>query len=498
MTTLNSTNTYNKQARQFFEKTAEEKARETKFVQRQSPLTGSLFLLTLVLCVLQSGEILLPQLAKTVSKIEPEVEVSGQAFKARFTEFAVKFLKVMFAEALRVTAPNEAQVVPLLSNFSEVNLLDSSVVNLPDAVEKEFPGHGGVSGKAAAKVYLLLEWLTGAYKTIRIEAGRKADQNMGEEFLQDAKPGALWIFDLGFFKAAFCAAIATAKSFFLCRLPAAQHKLWVVNTAGQLEPFDLDEFLRRLPRQGPFEIEVFFGSKQEVKARLIIAPVPAKVAEQRRRKARAAAKRQGRTPTQRTLKRCDWTLMLTNASPEQLPTTTVLEVYGVRWQVELAFKLHKSQAKLETTRAEEKHRVQCEFYAKLIAILFFNRVSGLVERHLGEKCSPPKLWRQMQGDREDLLKVLGQGTAKSLEQSLKFIARFAKPSSRKKYPSTLQRLKRAAEEARQVKLEDPLGYLREKRKTVAERRKTFARYLESRPVSFNLKRLSYQRTVSLP
>jgi hypothetical protein len=26
--------------------------------------------------------------------------------------------------------------------------------------------------------------------------------------------------------------------------------------------------------------------------------------------------------------------MLTNASPEQLPTTTVLEVYRVRWQVD--------------------------------------------------------------------------------------------------------------------------------------------------------------------
>jgi hypothetical protein len=498
LTTLHSTNTYHKQAHQFFEKTAEEKARETKFVQRQSPLTGRLFLLTLVLSVLQSGQILLPRLSKTASKIDPKVKVSGQAFKERFTDFAVKFLKAMFAEALKVTAPGEAQIVPLLSSFSEVNLLDSSVVNLPDAVAKEFPGHGGVSGKAAAKVYLLLEWLTGAYKTIRLEAGRKADQNMGEEFLQDAKEGGLWIFDLGFFKAAFCAAIAAAQSFFLCRLPAAQHKLWVVNSAGELEPFDLDQFLRRVPRQGPFEIEVVFGPKKEVKARLIIAPVPPKVAAQRRRKTRAAAQRQGRSPTQRTLKRCDWTLMLTNASPEQLPTTTVLEVYRVRWQVELAFKLYKSQAQLETTLAEEKHRIQCEFYAKLIAILFFNRISGLVEKHLGEKCSPSKLWCQMQDDREDLLKVLGQGTARSLDQTLIFISRFAKPSSRKKYPSTLQRLQRAAEEARQVKLEDPLGYWRAKRKTAAERRKTFTRYLESRPVSFNLKQSSYQRTVSLP
>ena len=112
--------------------------------------------------------------------------------------------------------------MPILNGFSEVNLLDSSVVNLPDSVKKEFPGHGGVAGKAAAKVYLLFEWLSGAYKEIHIEAGRKADQNMGKEFLSGSKPGGLWIFDLGFFDAAFLAAIAKAGSFFLCRLPASQ------------------------------------------------------------------------------------------------------------------------------------------------------------------------------------------------------------------------------------------------------------------------------------
>lgn len=105
-------------------------------------------------------------------------------------------------------SPHSAQVIPLLSAFSEVNLLDSSSVRLPESLKQDDPGCGGIGAKAAAKVYLLLDYLTGAYQTMRIEAGRKADQNMGEKFLTGHLPGALWLFDLGFFNAPFLALIA--------------------------------------------------------------------------------------------------------------------------------------------------------------------------------------------------------------------------------------------------------------------------------------------------
>jgi hypothetical protein len=179
-------------------------------------------------------------------------------------------------------------------------------------------------------------------------------------------------------------------------------------------------------------------------------------------------------------------------------STTALVVYGVRWQVELAFKLFKSDAKLETSLGSEKHRVECEFYAKLIALLFFNRVSGLVENFAGEKISPPKLWRRMRDEASDLLQVLGQGKAQSLSEMLKFLSRYTKPRSGKKHPSTLQRLEVAAGEARQVIFKDPLGYVRERRKTIAESRKVFARSLESYKVKLNSEKLSDQKTVSLP
>jgi Transposase DDE domain len=453
--------------------------------------------MALILTVYQYGTIALDQLAKAAHKINPEVKVVGQAFKERFNPFAVAFLKAMFAEVLKTTAPAADQVVPLLGVFSAVYLLDSSTITLPDSLKDDYPGCGGAGAKAAAKLFLLLNWLAGSYETMHITGGRKADQNMGTEFLTQRQAGALWLFDLGFFKAAFLAQIAQASSFFLTRLPASQLTFWVRNAQGELERLDLDLLLRDSRRE-LYEIEVLFGPKQEVVARLVIAPVPPEVAAKRRRKVREAARTQGRTPTHRTLNRCDWTLLLTNASEEQLPTSTVLEVYCVRWQVELAFKLFKSDAKLEKSNAKEKHRAECEFYAKLIALLLFNRISGLVEEFAREKISPTKLWRRMRDDVRDWLCALGQTTAAAVSELLKFLSRYAKTASGRKYRSTIQRLERASREAQQVKLKDPLSYLREKKQTAAERSKTFTSYLSSCKVTLNPERLGCQRTVSLP
>lgn len=447
-----------------------------------------------MLNVFQFGVLVLDELAQTAHRLNPEVEVTGQAFKERFNALAVEFLKQMFAEALRLTAPAAAQVIALLAAFSEVNLLDSSTIPLPAALTEEYPGCGGVGAKAAAKLYLVLNYLTGGYDTMQIESGRKADQNMGERFLANHLPGALWMFDLGFFNAPFLAQIAAAASFFVCRLAASQMVFYGRRANQVLEPFDLDHFLARAPRQ-LFEIDIVFGPRQEVATRLVIAPVPLEVASSRRRKAREKARKYGRQPTQKTLTRCDWTLILTNASEEQLPTSTVLEVYRVRWQVELAFKLFKSDAKLETTLGREKHRVQCELYAKLIALLLFNRLCGATENLIGEKLAPAKLWRRLRTQAGELRQVLGHGTAQALNETLKFVARYAKPGTGKQNPSTLQHLKRAAREARQVKLKDPLGKLRT---TKAATRKAIARSLKSRKITLNSEQLGIQRTTPLP
>lgn len=446
----------------FFGSQAQEKAKETKFVQRQSPLTGPLFLQALVWTVYLYGEITLGAVADTAEDLAPACQVSEQAVEGRFNQRAVAFLQAMFRVALQQTIPQPAMVAPLLSAFSAVYLLDSSTVCLPDSLKDEFAGCGGAGAEAAAKLYLLLDWLRGQVAALQVRDGRKADQNMGQEFLAGTPVGALWIFDLGFWHLAFLAALGQMGSYFLSRLSSSV-ALSLPLAEGQTQRFDVDQFLNRALRDRTFEIAVLLGAQHRLPVRLICVPVPPPVANQRRRRAREDARRQGRTPKKHLLRRLNWTLLVTNAPLQRLPTSTVDTVYRVRWQVELAFKLAKSEAGLERTNATKPQRVLCEFYAKLIALLWFHRLMGVLPE--SPRHSYPKVWRRL---RARVLRygqhLPGRTGQTELIHLLQYLDRRARTGSRRKYPSTLQRLERVADTASICCLLDPVAYVKQKRR----------------------------------
>lgn len=256
-----------------FGKMANKKAKESGFVQRESKINGSLFLQALVGTVYRCGAISLSNLAATAEELEPKCQVTEQAFNERFNSKAVAFLQAMFAFALQQNVPHRNLVLPLLSAFSAVYLLDSSNIPLPEALETMYKGSGGAASKAACKVYLLLNWLNGSYQAIKIEDGKKADQNMGKQFVDELNEtnetktvsGALWLFDLGFWDLDFLTKIASQLSYFLTRLKSqVAVSVSVKESFGQgeikVKRFDLDRFLKVAPREKAFELPLYLGA----------------------------------------------------------------------------------------------------------------------------------------------------------------------------------------------------------------------------------------------
>jgi hypothetical protein len=455
---------YHNHLREVFGPKADEKARETGFVQRQSPLSGSLFVQALVWTVYQLGSITLSAVAAMAEELDPRCRVSAQAIDERMTKAAVSFLQAMLLWVVQQTIPQPTLVVPLLSLFSAVYLLDSTVISLPSALRSEFAGCGGDGSSAAAKCYLLLEWLTGRWEAVEWRDGKKADQNMGSLFVRGRPRGALWLMDLGFWNLGFLFLIEQAESFFLSRL-YSQTVVSVRDSWGQLQRLELDRLLGRAPRERVFELAVYLGATQLLPARLVCVPLPPEVGNQRRRRARETARRQGRTPTQQLLRRLDWNLFVTNAPPRRLPTTTVAVVYRVRWQVELAFRLAKSEAGLERTNSEKPTRVLCELYAKMIALLLFSRLLALLDGYQYRRHSERAAWQRL---RQKLLpwgRRLRQGRGlSSLRALLEFIERRARRSKRRRYPTTQQRLEAATQSASDFQLLQPLELIQLRRK----------------------------------
>lgn len=460
--TTSSLHAFHAQMQHLFTQTADRAAKTTGFVRRQSPITGSLFLQALVWTVYCYGSISLSRLVDTAEDLDPSCQVSEQAFDARFTAQAVAFMQAMLAHSLQCSLPDSSAVVPLLETFSAVYILDSSTVSWPESLGSDFVGCGGDSSSAAVKLYLLINWLNPCFEALELRDGKKADQDMGREFLADRLSGALWMFDLGFWSVAFVSAIAVARSYFLCRLQS-QVSLYIRHEDGLVENFDLDQFLKCAPTETIFEVAVVLGAKEQVDTRLVVARVPPQVAAQRRRALYKARGKKGRTPTQKSLRRCDWTLMVTNAPCEMLPTSAVATVYRVRWQVELVFKLAKGEAALDQTTSEKRERVLCELYAKLIALCCFGRLLSVVQGSTTQVISAVKAWRRM---KEKVLvwgsKLrVGEGV-KQLQVMVLYLQRRAQASKRSKYPSTRQRVEQAIQQPKMCRLVDPLGYVRSK------------------------------------
>ena len=174
------------------------------------------------------------------------------------------------------------------------------------------------------------------------------------------------LFDLGYFKIKALAQIAEAEAYFLTR-HNHQAALFAV-VAGRVRPVELAAWLRTEP-QRLVEKPLYLGARERVTVRLVAARVPEAVVNERRRKARANAKKRGYTPSQAQLSLLAWNLFLTNVPRTVWTPATVCRAYALRWQVELVFKSWKSYLHLAALPTKTQEPTLCYLYGRLLLIV---------------------------------------------------------------------------------------------------------------------------------
>jgi hypothetical protein len=178
----------------------------------------------------------------------------------------------------------------------------------------------------------------------------------------------LRIADLGYFSLDQIAAAQAQGSFVLSR--------WYPQTAlfaPDGTPRDLLRVLRE-QAQPTLDWDVLLGSNQRVPMRLLAVRVPQEVADQRRRRIRKEARDTGRPVSAHLLALAAWTICVTTVPRAQLTVAEALVLLRVRWQIELLFKLWKSQGQVDTSRSQQPWRILCEVYAKLLAMIVLHGV----------------------------------------------------------------------------------------------------------------------------
>jgi hypothetical protein len=423
----------NDRLQRFFQGEAELTGKVTFFTRRRSKVTASRLLQCLVFGWLANPLASLNDLAAFFTD-HWGIRVSPQGLDARIHRYTVAFFKSMCQDALLTLCHPAKLPVPVLTQFSEVNMTDSTGISLPACLKKRWPGSGGDASPAGLKLQLVFEFLTGSFRKVWITNGRTPDQAITRH-ISGIRPRSLNLFDLGYFAIDRLRRIQALGAYFLCRLLP---KTNVYDAQGQ--KMDLLGLLRQESRDR-FECLVQLGSRHPVPCRLCCFRAPEAVVNRRRRQARRAAKKRGRTPSKETLYLLGWTIFLTNVPASMVDLEQVASLYALRWQIELVFKLWKSQMRIDHIAGFRKERVQVELYAKLIGLVLFRCVAMPLRSEVVD-LSPAKAFKRVAEYAGRLAEQLAAGATLCplLEKLHQLIRGFAKREKRKTRMTTVQKL----------------------------------------------------------
>ena len=274
--------------------------------------------------------------AASVIGLAAQTTYTKQALSERLSHPIQPFLAQVITAALG-QLPHSVDTSRFLEPFARVLVQDSTVQSLPKHLADLFPGGGNQHGHDCAdlKIQWICDLKNSAVEHVSLSGFTRNDQTAAPDILEVARPGDLVLRDLGYFVASLLGQFAAQGVFFLTR-----H----LHCAELPRPADRPAFrFARPPAHQPvLDFQLLLGTER-VPVRLVALPVPEEVANLRRHRAKAYARRHFRAPPSKEhLFLMGWNLLLTNVPASIWPPKALAAVYRLRWRIEIIFKTWKS------------------------------------------------------------------------------------------------------------------------------------------------------------
>jgi hypothetical protein len=223
---------------------------------------------------------------------------------------------------------------------------------------------------------------TGNWNSLELTKATRNDQTDSKETISEIKQGSLNIRDLGYITTTYLKGIDKNEAYYINRLPKIGGYQLIKN---DYEPIDWKALDKKIKEKGldHLELEVYLGEKDKIKTRLLLAPVPDCVAQERIRKAKQGGKRSNGYQLSKEYKiKAHHNIYISNVPQDILTIGQVIEAYKLRWQIELVFKTWKSNLNIHKIKTMKKERMECQLIAKLIWILLNSQIFQLVNNVL--------------------------------------------------------------------------------------------------------------------
>lgn len=387
-------------------------ARDKKFVQRDSKLNGSTFLSLIIFNSNSLHDESLNDLTIALNK-NHGVDISKQGLDDRFNAYSVQFLAAALEHLLRQQLAEKVLFRNCLE-FKRILIKDSVCFQIDESLVEHYPGSGGSGSKANVRIQFEYDLLDGKIIDLSLNAFNDQDAKNSVLTLDVVNDGDLIVRDLAYMHLESLQGIIKRIGHFLCRLNT-QAKVYQEQD-GKMIALDFSAIVQAMRQHNIRQTEeaVFIGKNQEIQVRLFIYLLPEAVYNARMRKANSAAKSKGRQVSKEYKARAGLNLFITSAPEELISVETAWQIYTLRWQIELTFKIWKSLCKIDKVKKVKKDRLECYIWSKLLLIVLCWRVAWftgmLLRRHHGKNISYFKAFKTLMHDVDTLKKIFADGT----------------------------------------------------------------------------------------
>lgn len=313
------------------------------------------------------------------------ISLSPQALNERFNDNAVEYMKEVFNRLMS----QQNEVLNNNFHFKRIVLNDSTLFNLSERFSSEFKGVGG-SSKSSIKIQLQYDLLSGNFLCCEPMSGAINDATYIDKMYGNTEWGDLRLADLGYYKTDYLKNIHKKGAFYISKIKSTtpiyikapnpkRTKGGKIIKSSEYIRIDALDLIKPLADGETIEIkDIYIGSNKELKSRLIITKLSEDNKWKRNLKHEKVLEHEKRKANERS---SAWTALnayITNISDEILSKEQIHEIYSLRWQVEIMFKVWKSIFKISNTKNNKSIKIQrfkCFLYGRLISILFS---SGIV------------------------------------------------------------------------------------------------------------------------
>jgi len=304
------------------------------------------------------------------------ISISKQALHERFNDFSVAFMRDLLKNQLsqQLLSIEKREVY---RHFNRIRVKDSTRYSVPKEYASIYKGQGGIGTAAQISIQYEYDLLTGKPIVLELTSACRNDQQDSKETLNNIENGDLLIRDLAYTSQNYIQHITSIKAYYLNRL----NPKWKIHDKhGAL--IDLSKINKRLNKYSLplLEIDAFIEiGKKQLPTRLIVSKVDHRTYNKRLDKAQIAAGSKGYQLSNRFKTCAALNLFITNIPKQWLKAKEVRAAYSLRWQIELTFKVWKSQAGINKIKTMKIQRFQCQLLARLLWILLHWKMLGIIQ-----------------------------------------------------------------------------------------------------------------------